>query len=218
MKKIWIGAILSVAFVCSVLVYTSWENRRFVDSLPTPPKVESVFETVTHFHEGDHQERYPPSHDIPIPATPSDTVVLPLAEENTSTVPMSEGPTRRVDDERQTESVEQSPTAWQNDDEHQPTRPPFAKKITRIEDMDPDELVDIMRVSLLRRFGDTPEVHTFLALNEKKLKNQPLSLDEHIEFTRAQYSLWPDPRTKKTLEIFLEKRATAYPNSTRIVR
>ncbi len=84
--------------------------------------------------------------------------------------------------------------------------------------MDPDELVDMMRVSLLRRFGDIPEVHTFLALNEKKLKNQPLSLDEHIEFTRAQYSLWPDPRTKKTLEIFLEKRATEYPSSTRIVR
>lgn len=52
--------------------------------------------------------------------------------------------------------------------------------------MDPNELVDMMRVSLLQRFGDIPEVHTFLALNEKKLKNQPLSLDEHIEFTRAQ--------------------------------
>lgn len=84
--------------------------------------------------------------------------------------------------------------------------------------MDPNELVDMMRVSLLQRFGDIPEGHAFLALNEKKLKNQPLSLDEHIEFTRAQYALWPDPRTKKTLEIFLEKRATEYPSSTRIVR
>lgn len=46
--------------------------------------------------------------------------------------------------------------------------------------MDPNELIDMMRVSLLQRFGDIPEAHTFLALNEKKLKNQPLSLDEHI--------------------------------------
>ena len=218
MKKMWIAAILSVAFVCGILVYTSWEDQRFVDSLPTPPKVESVFETVTHSHEGDHEERHPHSHDPPVPAAPSDTAFKTIAEKNTSTVPMSEEPSSLVDEERQTEYVEQSAPAWQNDDEHQSTRSPFAKKITRIEDMDPDELVDMMRVSLLRRFGDIPEVHTFLALNEKKLKNQSLSLDEHIEFTRAQYSLWPDPRTKKTLEIFLEKRATEYPSSTRIVR
>lgn len=213
MKKIWIGAILSVTFACSILVYTSWENRRFVDSLPTPPKVE----TVTHFHE----ERHPHPQDAPEQATPTETVEYKNSlEENTSTVPMSEEPLPSVDDERQTESVAQSAPAWQTDDQHhhQSPRSPFAKKITRVEDMDPDALVEMMRVSLLRRFGDIPEVDTFLALSEKKLKNQPLSLDEHIEFTSAQYALWPDPRTKKTLEIFLEKRATEYPNSTRIVR
>ena len=37
-------------------------------------------------------------------------------------------PPSRVDDESQTESVEQSPAAWQNDDEHQLTRSRLQRK------------------------------------------------------------------------------------------
>ena len=217
MKKWVIGAIVAVAFACSIFFYTEWEKRRFVDSLPQPPVVEQIVDTHPHPH--------PHTHDDPVPPS-SNTVGVdsePGAEENTvstSTEQMSEEDPPQVDDERQPEDVEQSGAAWQTDDEHQhqSTRSPFAKKITRVEDMDPDELADMTLVSLLKQFGDIPEVHTFTELSRKKFKNQPLTLDEHIDFTAAQYHLWPDPRTKKTLDIFLEKRATEYPSSTQIVR
>ncbi|MCY3722280.1 MAG: hypothetical protein OXG97_08685 [Candidatus Poribacteria bacterium] len=218
MKKIWIGAIISVAFVCSVLVYTEWDKRRFMDSLPQPPVVEQIVNTHTdpHLH----------THDDPVPTPHSNTVRVdsePGGEENivaTSTNPMSEEDTLQIDEEEQTEAALQSPAAWHTDDEHahQSNRSPFARKITRVEDMDPDELADMTLVSLLQQFGDIPEVHTFTELSRKKFKNEPLTLDEHIDFTRAQYALWPDPRTKKTLEVFLEEKASQYPNSTKIVR
>lgn len=209
-----IGAILSVAFACGIFFYTKWDNQRFADSLPKPPTVEQT--VVTHSDP----------HEDPVPATPSSTFGVdsePGAEENTvstSTEQISEEDTPKGDAEEQTEDISQTPAAWQTDDkhQHQSTRSPFAKKITRVEDMDPDELADMTLVSLLKQFGDIPEVHTFTALTRKKFKNEPLTLDEHIDFTAAQYHLWPDPRTKKTLEIFLEKRDSEYPRSTQIVR
>ena len=79
-------------------------------------------------------------------------------------------------------------------------------------------LTYMLLVGLLKRFGDIPEVHTFLELKRKMFKNEPFTLDERIAYTTAQYHLWPHPETKKTLEIFLERRATKYPRSTKIVR
>ena len=215
MKKLMIGAILSVAFACGIFVYTEWDNQRFVDSLPKPPTVEQA--VVTHSHP----------HEDPVPATPSNTGVFEsetVAEEDTTTEQMSEDVsgdnTQQTDAAWQTDDVSESGAAWQTDDEHEhpSTRSPFAKKITRIEDMDADERADMILASLLRQFGDIPEVHTFTALKRKKFKKQPLTLDEHIDYTAAQYHLWPDPRTKETLDIFLEKRASESLSSTQIVR
>ena len=215
MKKLTIGAILSVAFACGIFVYTEWDNQRFVDSLPKPPTVEQA--VVTHSHP----------HEDPVPATPSNTGVFEsetVAEEDTTTEQMSEDvsgdDTQQTDAAWQTEDVSESGAAGQTDDEHehQSTGSPFGRKIRNPDEMDPDELADMLLEGLLQRFGDIPEVHTFIALKRKKFKKQPLTLDEHIDYTAAQLHLWPHPETKKTLDIFLEKRASEYPRSTQIVR
>lgn len=215
MRKLIIGAILSVVFACGIFVYTEWGKRRFVDFLPQPPVVEQIVDTHTHPHSH--------THDDPVPTPHSNTVGVDSesrGEENTvstSTDPMFEDEPAQIDE---TETALQTAAAWYTDDEHahQSNRSPFARKITRVEDMEPDELADMTLVSLLQQFGDIPEVHTFTELSRKKFKNEPLTLDEHIDFIKAQYSLWPDPRTKKTLEMFLEEKASKYPNSTKIVR
>ena len=206
MKKLLVGAILAVAFACGIFLYTEWEKEEFTDNLPTPPVAEEIVDVHTHPHPHEHPAPATESSAVEVDSGPGaggDTV-------STSTEHKSEKDTAPVDAESQTEGVPQSGTAWQNDDEHehQNTQDPFGKKRKRIEDMDPDELADMTLASLLRRFGDIPEVRTFVALDRKKLKNQPLTLDEHIAFTRAQYHLWPDPRTQKALEGLLEKKAT----------
>ena len=79
--------------------------------------------------------------------------------------------------------------------------------------MDPDEYANMILVGLLERFGDIPEVHTFMAVKRKLLKNEELSLEERIDFMIAQYHLWPDPRTKKSLEAILgEEPMSLYEN------
>ena len=71
--------------------------------------------------------------------------------------------------------------------EHKSTRSPFARKLLTPNDMDPDELADMLLVGLPKRFGDIPEVHTFLELRQKMFKNEPLTLNERIAYTTAQY-------------------------------
>lgn len=205
MRKWLIAPIIFVAFACSVWVYTEWETQRFVDSLPTPPTVEK-HPVDTHPHD------HPHPHEAPVPATPSNASVFDtqtILIENSDAPETSEENPEQVETEEETFSVEESAPAWLTGDEHEhkPTKDPFAKKITQIGDMDPDEYADMILVGLLEKFGDIPEVHTFTEFTRKIKKNEELSLDERIEFTRAQYALWPHPETLKSLEIFLAERA-----------
>ncbi len=215
MKKLLIGSILSVAFACGLFFYMKSDSKRFVDSLPQPPVVEETVDIRSPSH--------PDKEPLPSKSSTARIKSASGAEGNavsTSTEQVSEEDSAPVDAAEETEGISQTGTASQTDDAHedQSAPSPFAKKSTRVEDMDPDEVADMMIIGLIQRFGDIPEVHTLTALTRKKLKNQPLTLDEHIDYTAAQYHLWPDPRTKKTLDIFLEKRATESSNSTKIVR
>lgn len=209
-----IGAILSVAFACGIFFYTEWENKRFTDNLPESPSVEQ--QTV---------DAHP--HEHPALATDSNTGAFEsetiIIENSVSTEPTAEDDDQSVDAESHLVTVVQTGETWQTDGahehhEHKFTRSPFARKLLTTEDMDPDELADMLLKGLIQRFGDISEVHTFLEIRRKMFKNEPLTLDERIAYTTAQYHLWPHPETKKTLEIFLERRATKYPRSTNIVR
>jgi hypothetical protein len=213
-----IGAILSAAFACGIFFYAKWDTQRVADSVPESPIVEQ--QTVD-----SHPHEHPHPRETPVPETPpANTGVLEsktiIVENSVSPAPKPEDSTTQVDAAGQTEDVEENGAAWQTDDahEHKSTRSPFARELPDISEMDPDELADMLLVGLLKRFGDIPQVHTFMELERKRFKKQPWTLDERIDFTRAQYHLWPDPRTKETLEIFLEKRASEYPRSTKIVR
>ncbi len=212
MEKWIIGVIVSVACVCGVFVYMKWAPQESADVLRQPPAVE----------QGGDTEHQPHGRDDPVPTTPTNVVeedsALDSVEDtgSASTDQISEDHPSQVD----TDTVQETDQTGQTDavpqteerNEHQSAEDLSKKETIRIEDMDPDELTDMMHVGLLRRFGDIPEVHTFTALRRKKLKNQPLTLDEHIEYTRAQLHLWPDPRTAETLQIFLEEKASQHEN------
>ncbi len=206
MRKWLIASIIFVAFAASVFIYTQWANRRFAASLPKLPPVEQQ-SVDTHPHDASHP------HEDPVPTTPSNANVLDtqtiITEKSVSPETIAEE-NAQVATEEETFSVEESPPARLTGDEHEhkPTKDPFAKEIKRIDDMDADEYREMILGGLLEKFGDIPEVHTFMEFTVKIRKKEELSLDERIEFTSAQYYLWPHPETKKTLEIFLKERTS----------
>jgi hypothetical protein len=210
MRKLTVATIIFIIFVSVFVGYTEWEKRRFINSLPKPLNVKQTVETHSHHH--DEPEQVSPSNIVDFE---SEVIV----EEHTDSAELPSN------DEFQ--PADDSPPAddWRFDvadiDEsaHQHTSPSFEQRLeVHPDEMDPDELADMLLQGLLQRFGDIPEVHTFMALKRRMFKKEHLNLDEYIDYTAAQLHLFPHPETQKTLDILLERRATEYPRGTKLVR
>ena len=212
MRKLAVGAFICVVLAIGTLVYTEWETKKIINSLPQLPAIKQ-HDTHPHDSQADRSSTFSNIAEVEY-ETFTQEDLNPL-KPSTANVPL-------IDEQLKTDEDRQVSEDWRTDDKHvhtrQATRNPFGRKITDLDEMDPDELADMLLVGLLQRFGDIPEVHTFIALKRKKFKKQSLTLDEHIDYTAAQLHLWPHPETQKTLEIFLEKKASEYPSSTQIVR
>ena len=71
---------------------------------------------------------------------------------------------------------------------------------------DPALYIEYLQAQLIKQFGNIPEVHTFVAFEEKRKAGIPIKdAEEYLNFIKAQYSLWPEEITLKTLET-LEKQ------------
>ena len=66
------------------------------------------------------------------------------------------------------------------------------------ETMDPDELHSAQYNQLLERFGDIPEVHTYM----EYMRNPPMTIDEDIAGLEATIHLFPYGSTRRTLALF----------------
>ncbi len=65
---------------------------------------------------------------------------------------------------------------------------------------DPVLLAEYFHAQLINQFGDIPEVHIIGERERKRALGIPATLDERIDFLKAQYALWPNERTLRALE------------------
>ena len=218
MRPLKVVAIVSILFAIGTILYTQSEKKRFIESLPQPPAAEAQGQMRKEVSEEEH----PHSHDLhiseTIPKTDENVIVV---EDNTISDPI------HLENNKQTHKITEPDPDWRNDETYtlvprrhaSPDNP--LQRNTYLSDptkMAPDELADYLHQDLIRRFGDIPEVHTFIALKRKIFKKEHLSLDEKIDYVRAQLHPFPHPETRKTLKSLQDQRATRSPKSTRIVR
>lgn len=65
----------------------------------------------------------------------------------------------------------------------------------------PELRAEYFYAQLIKQFGDIPEVHIFVAFRKKGKFGIPIKdVDEYLNFLKAQYTLWPEEVTLKTLE------------------
>lgn len=76
---------------------------------------------------------------------------------------------------------------------------------------DPELFAEYFRAQLIKQFGDRPEIHILADTEIKKRQGIPFTRDEYINFLEAQYSLFPDKRTLKTLERQQQEKAAGIP-------
>lgn len=67
------------------------------------------------------------------------------------------------------------------------------------ETMDPDELQSVEYNQLLEKFGDIPEIYTYMEYKQNASKNVPLTIDEEIVGLEAMNHLFPSGSTRRTL-------------------
>lgn len=67
-------------------------------------------------------------------------------------------------------------------------------------------LTDSPHNPLIRKFGDIPQVRTYMTLQRKFLTGTPLTIDEAIALTAADLYLYPSERTAKRLKRLKEEK------------
>ena len=73
---------------------------------------------------------------------------------------------------------------------------------------DPALYIEYLQAQLIKQFGDIPEVHTFVAYEERRKFGIPIKdVGEYMDFLKAQYTLWPEQVTLETLEILQKEIA-----------
>ena len=154
----------------------------------------------------------------PMDQKEKDVLKKPTPAEVTNT---SDSPKQEVADiESKVDSVTEIESAdndWRNDESPgklPPQKDPFddfsaaqqAKEHgTRIDDpetLDPDVLHSTEYNQLLEKFGDIPEVHTYMAYMRNGSKNVHLTIDEEIAGLEAMNHLFPSGSTRRTLVFF----------------
>lgn len=218
MRLLKVVAIVSILFVIGTILYTQSEKKRFIESLPQPPAAAGQEPMPQEVSEDGHPHSHANYISETIPKSDENVMVV---EDNTISDPT------RPQNDRQTHKISEPDPDWRNDETH--TRVPERhappdnsfQQNTRLSDpteMEPDKLAEYLHQDLIRRFGNIPEVHTFIALKRKILKKEHLSLDEKIDYVSAQLHLFPHPETRKTLKFLRDQRAARSPKSIRIVR
>ena len=181
--------------LAAIVVYVEIDNQRFLDNLPHPTRPVEPTEAEVHTHA--HEPIVAPPTTAPEPIeTPEPTV-----------------------HQARSESIED----WRTHDapprEHLSKTDPWSDFIqenqakergTWIDDpatMDPDELYAAEYNQLLEKFGDIPQVHTYMEYDRKFKSDMPLSLDEKITGLEAAYHLFPYRSTQKTLAFYKWQQA-----------
>ena len=105
---------------------------------------------------------------------------------------------------------------WRNDNEFRPTpsRDPWhqgdmSMKFVDFGKLSEEELLSMAHKSLLKKFGDIPQVRNVIAFDNRP-KDIPITIDEAITHTESCLYLWPDEGTRQCLVQLKQLKASGF--------
>lgn len=202
MRKFFIFTIVFIVVVIGFTIYVEVQNRQFIQNLPQGP-IELSVET---------RQQSPPNSGNTLRETKLTTEVFvetlkqyegkfPEQQE----MPAAPERHRDVSLNQNAETPETSDPNWWNDEEfpHSSSQDPWhqedmSMKFINWEELSENEQLSMAHKSMLKKFGDIPQVHTIIAFDNKP-KHLPTTIDEAIAHTEACLYLWPDETTHQSL-------------------
>ena len=184
MWKFIFTTLVVLLFVSGIIIYTEWDKRKFLESLPEPPTNVTVPEV--------EQPRR-------VDALPS-SVHQPVVEQVEA-----EGET--IPDEHVSDDYD-----WRTDNDahhvHNPDPDSWVHKDTAKDEPPLPESEEMLQ-SLIERFGDIPQVHTHVEFHRIRSERN-LTLDEEIVHLEAMLFLFPNEATRKTLVLAKWEKANGF--------
>lgn len=185
--------------LAAITIYVEIDNRKFRDNLPHPMLPVERPDAEVHTHEPEPAAAPPTTEPEPI-ETQEPTVDQAVHQDRS-------------------ELIEDWRTHDAPPHEHLSETDPWSDFIQENQakargtwignpaTMDPDELYAAEYNQLLEKFGDIPQVHTYMEYDRKFKSDMPLSLDEKITGLEAAYHLFPYRSTQKTLAFYKWQQA-----------
>ena len=208
-------AFISIAFVFLIgfgVIYTQWETKNFVESLPESPPIPNAVketqqessvatpDTVENTQQGQPEDE---RSDLSFENAGEVTEIESSSQETVNTeVPVGENI------ETQDDGFD-----WQSDDVqahgHISQIDPWQSTEDRkaLRRAGPNITPEALRSQLVERFGDIPEVHTFVELDHKQNQGEPLTLDEYIRYNESMNHLFPHKKTEQTIKMLKQMQA-----------
>ena len=206
--------VISIAFVLLIVfgvIYTQWETKKWVESLPNPPA------SVT--SEKLEKTQRDPSvvvSDVAEDARqiPSENTHGGLSVERDSSVSETEDSSHEENPEVPTErniGKQLNVYDWQADvdahvAEHSHEGNPWKSAENRKVDGGGGQNIttEQLRIQLVDRFGDIPEVHTYVEMEQKIREKGSLTFDEMLRYAESMNYLFPSPSSEQTIKKLLQ--------------
>lgn len=199
---------ISIVFMLLIVfgvVYTQWETKNFVEGLPKhPPTLDSTEET-----------QQAPFNASPDPV--ENTQQLQSEDERSRLSVESNSARSRIETSSQEvvntevparENIKSQSNVydWRDDDIHSHERLPQIDPWQSVEDRKtpkvngPNITDEELRSQLVERFGDIPQVHTFIEFTQKRNQGAPLTVNEYIVYAESVNHLFPNRKTEQTIK------------------
>ena len=212
MRNLFVLTIAIVVVIIGFAVYTEFNYRQFIEDLPQAPTEKST------------RQQNPPSPKLGSQSTEQTAKEL---KESEIEIPDLQAKTFDTEDNtpkgstaaslNQKAASPQEPIPdWRNDDDflQPPSRDPWHQEDMSMKFVDwnklsQDERLSMVHKSLLKEFGDIPQVRTVIAFDNRPT-DLPISIDEAITHTEASLYLWPDEETRQCLVQLKQLKASGF--------
>ena len=205
----YIGIGCMLLIVISV-IYTQWETKNFVESLSRYPESPNASEETQQNPSVIKLDNVEETQQM----LSEDTNPGLSVKNRSPSQPKALSPEMKKKQVPIEDSRKMQYSDWQNDDahlhEHSGEKNPWKSGAERqvLNAKGPNITVEELRSQLVERFGDIPQVHTYVNIRDEILKGTTLTLNEYIMYTESMNYLFPSQKTEQSIEALKKVRLT----------
>ena len=216
MKSLIFISIIFVVLIVFGAIYIQWETKNFVEGLPKPPPASDASEETQQVSSDTVPNTVKEAEQLRSKTEPSRLPIdndSALSETDTSSqktvtpeVPSEENVVRQHNNYDWREPDIRSHVPSRQIDPWQSAEAGKARG-AEVPDITPEQL----RSQLVEKFGDIPQVHTFVELRQKTKRGDSLTFDETLLYVESMNHLFPSGKTTEAIRT-LKRIREMYPD------